>query len=78
MIRPERWLIIDLIARRLVEKVGVVHHNGKAWRRSTYLLASVTLSSLLGALLLLRLPLLEQSLRDQDLVLGSDGTVSKS
>jgi len=42
------------------------------------LLARVTLSGLVGALLLLRLALLEQSLRDQDLVLGGNGTVSKS
>jgi len=41
------------------------------------LLARIPLSSLLGALLLLRLALLEQSLGDEDLVLGGNGTVSK-
>lgn len=37
-----------------------------------YLLASITLLSGLGALLLLRLALLEEGLWDEDLVLGRD------
>ena len=40
--------------------------------RKTNLLLGLTLSSLLGALLLLGLALFEQSLRDEDLVLSRD------
>lgn len=42
----------------------------------TNLLAGVTRSSLVGSLLLSGLALLEKGLRDQDLVLGRDGTVN--
>jgi hypothetical protein len=44
--------------------------NGK-----TNLLAGLTLSSLVGSLLLSGLALLEKGLRDQDLVLGRDATI---
>ena len=44
---------------------------------STNLLASITLLSLLGTLLLLRLALLEEGLWHQDLVLGGDRTVEE-
>lgn len=44
-------------------------------QKSTNLLALLDLSSLLSASLLLALALLEEGLRDEDLLLGRDGTV---
>lgn len=45
------------------------------WEGNMYLLASITLLSGLGALLLLRLALLEEGFWDEDLVLGGDAPV---
>lgn len=57
----------------------VMHHNAAGMRqeRNTYGLALLSDSGALSASLLLALALLEQSLRDQDLVVGGDGAVCK-
>ena len=55
----------------------VVHHNAAGRRLGkTYSLLLLNGSRALGASLLLALALLEQSLRDQDLVVGRDGTIT--
>lgn len=52
-----------------------MHHNARKMRReNTYSLLLLESGSALGAGLLLRLALLEKRLRDEDLLLGRDGT----
>jgi hypothetical protein len=52
--------------------MGRYNHCSKEGRLCAHLLLGVTIGSLLSALLLLALALLEQSLRHQDLILGRD------
>lgn len=72
-ISPERWLTERQHRQEASRGMGRYHHCTRCGDIGcAHLLASLTLLGLLGALLLLALALLEQSLRDQDLVLGWD------
>jgi hypothetical protein len=81
VVRPERRLIDQQHRQCLVDEC-VVHHKshgeGSREKVNTYGLPLLGGLVALGAGLLLALALLEQSLRDQDLVVGGDGTVCTS
>jgi len=57
-------------------------HHFERWEerggegRAAYLLASIDLGETLGTSLLLRLALLQEGLRDQNIVLSGDGAVA--
>lgn len=75
-VRPERRLTFNSIDDCLVEEMCVLHHcAGGAGTGFTYGLLLLLGGGALSAGLLLALALLEEGLRDEDLVVGGNGTV---